>query len=142
MTDQTPEPELRRHRSADPTVRIEDFGAYTVSYAQPTVSAPVSDARTELAPVPLTRKQRAAIAKTPRLAAIALGLAVVALVSSFFFGWGIPVALAAVVVAVLALRRPAESRPVAMWALLLGLLASVFSIGWLIWLSMQLDRLG
>lgn len=81
-------------------------------------------------------------ASRPRLAGWALGVAIVALVGSWFVGWGIPVALIAVGMAVTALRRPAEPHTIAVWALMLGVCATAFSLGWLIWAAMALEKLG
>lgn len=77
-----------------------------------------------------------------RLAPWALFAAIVALATSMFVGWGIPVAIVAVISAFMSLRRPLESRAIAMWALVLGLCATLFSAGWLIWATMQFERLG
>ncbi len=77
-----------------------------------------------------------------KLAPWALLAAIVALGTSFFVGWGIPVAVVAVVAAIMSLRRPLESRPIARWALVLGLCATVYSIGWLVWAGMQFQQLG
>lgn len=77
-----------------------------------------------------------------RLAPWALVAAVVALVASFFVGWGLPVAIVAVIAAIMSLRRPVESRAIARWALVLGLCATVYSLGWLVWAGMQFERLG
>ena len=77
-----------------------------------------------------------------RLAPWALLAAIVALGTSFFVGWGIPVAVVAVIAAIMSLRRPVESRAVARWALVLGLCATVYSLGWLVWAGMQFERLG
>lgn len=76
-----------------------------------------------------------------RLAPWALLAAVVALVTSMFVGWGIPVAIVAVIAAIMSLRRPMESRAMALWALVLGLCATLFSAGWLIWAIMQFESL-
>lgn len=59
-----------------------------------------------------------------------------------FVGWAIPVAVIAVIAAVMSLRRPVENREMALWALVLGIAATVFSAVWLIWAAMQLERLG
>ena len=67
----------------------------------------------------------------------ALGLAILALITSFFVGWMLPLGVVAVIGAILALRR-FESRPIAVWALVLGALAVVYSIGWLVWAIPQL----
>ncbi|CAH0228530.1 hypothetical protein SRABI76_02691 [Microbacterium oxydans] len=77
-----------------------------------------------------------------RLAPWALLAAIVALGASFFVGWGIPVAIVAVIAAVMSLRRPVESRAIARWALVLGLVATLYSAGWLIWAAMQFEVLG
>lgn len=77
-----------------------------------------------------------------RLAPWALFAAVVALVASWFVGWGIPLAIVAVIAAIMSLRRPVESRGVARWALVLGLAATIFSLGWLIWAAMQFETPG
>jgi hypothetical protein len=69
----------------------------------------------------------------------ALALAVIALASSVFVGWMLPVALAAVITALVALRRPAESRGVAVWSLVLGVVATLYSAGWLVWAIPQLS---
>jgi hypothetical protein len=77
-----------------------------------------------------------------RLAPWALFAAIVALGASFFVGWGIPVAIVAVIASIMSLRRPAESRAIARWALVLSLTATVYSLGWLVWAGMQFERLG
>lgn len=77
-----------------------------------------------------------------RLAPWALVAAIVALATSMFVGWGIPVAIIAVISAIMSLHRPVENRSVAMWALVLGSCATLFSAGWLVWAAMQLEKLG
>ncbi|PKI90882.1 hypothetical protein CW368_09480 [Actinomycetales bacterium SN12] len=77
-----------------------------------------------------------------RLAPWALVAAIVALATSMFVGWGIPVAVIAVIAAIMSLRRPIENRSVAIWALVLGLCATLFSAGWLLWAAMQFENLG
>ncbi|WP_245861371.1 hypothetical protein [Microbacterium aurantiacum] len=77
-----------------------------------------------------------------RLAPWALLAAIVALGTSFFVGWGIPVAIVAVIASIMSLRRPVENRSIARWALVLGLCATVYSLGWLVWAGMQFERLG
>lgn len=77
-----------------------------------------------------------------RLAPWALFAAIVALATSMFVGWGIPVAVVAVIAAIMSLRRPIENRGMAMWALVLGVFAALFSTGWLIWAAMQFEILG
>ena len=82
------------------------------------------------------------IEDTARLAPWALLAAVVALVASFFVGWGIPVAIVAVIAAIMSLRRPLESKRMAVWALVLGIIATLYSAGWLIWAAMQPGTFG
>lgn len=77
-----------------------------------------------------------------RLAPWALLAAIVALCASCFVGWGIPLAIVAVVAAIMSLRRPVESRAISLWALILGLAATIYSLGWLIWAGMQFENLG
>ncbi len=80
---------------------------------------------------------RALVAERARLASWALGIALVGLAASFFVGWGFPLGLAAIVVATIALRRPWESRSVAVWALALGVLSVVYSAGWLVYAALE-----
>ncbi|WP_314428165.1 hypothetical protein [uncultured Microbacterium sp.] len=82
------------------------------------------------------------VADETRLAPWALMAAIVALVASFFVGWGIPIAIIAVIASIMSLRRPVENRAIARWALVLGLCATVYSLGWLVWAGMQFERLG
>jgi hypothetical protein len=93
--------------------------------------APAAAAPAQWAPVP-RRAPRAAVAPG------ALVLAIAGLVASLFVGWAAPVGLAAVVAAVVALRRPVESRAMAWWALALAVLSLVYSAGWLLWSLPQL----
>ncbi|WP_311879679.1 hypothetical protein [Microbacterium forte] len=104
------------------------------------VSGPVADdigRGTDWAP-----STDASVVDDTRLAPWALMAAIVALVSSFFVGWGIPIAIVAVIASIMSLRRPVESRAIARWALVLGLCATVYSLGWLVWAGMQFERLG
>lgn len=77
-----------------------------------------------------------------RLAPWALFAAIVALATSMFVGWGLPVGIVAVIAAIMTLRRPIENRGMALWALVLGLFATLFSTGWLIWAAMQFESMG
>nr|WP_246286254.1 hypothetical protein [Microbacterium pseudoresistens] len=80
--------------------------------------------------------------KEPTLAPWALLAAIVALVTSFFVGWGIPVAIIAVIAAIMALRTPSENRAMAVWALVLGGVATLYSAGWLVWAAYRFGWLG
>ena len=76
------------------------------------------------------------------LAGWALAFAIVGLIVSMFVGWGFPIGLVAVVSAIIALRRPLESRPVAVWAIVLGTLSILYSAGWLLFAAMQAHLIG
>lgn len=73
----------------------------------------------------------------PRSAGWALTFAVLGLVMSFIVGWGFPIGIVGMILAILALRRPWERREVAVWALVLSLLSLVYSAGWLGWAFSQ-----
>ena len=66
------------------------------------------------------------------LAGWALGFSIVGLAVSLFVGWGFPLGIAGVVAGILALRRPLESRGVAIWAIVLGAVSILYSAGWLV----------
>ncbi|MBB2975610.1 hypothetical protein FHX49_001176 [Microbacterium endophyticum] len=62
----------------------------------------------------------------------ALGFAVAGLVFSFFVGWAFPLGFVAIVTAIIALRRPLESRRVAVWSIVLAALSIAYSALWLV----------
>ncbi|WP_243075717.1 DUF4190 domain-containing protein [Microbacterium sp. SS28] len=62
----------------------------------------------------------------------ALAFGILALFASLFVGWGFPLGIVAIVAAILALRRPLESRGVAVWAIVLGGVSILYSAGWLL----------
>jgi len=76
--------------------------------------------------------------RPPSLAPWALGLAVVALATSLFVAWTLPLGVIAAVAAIISLRRPFDSRRVAVWALVLSAVSIVYSVGWLLWALPQL----
>jgi len=76
-------------------------------------------------------------APLPHSAAWALTFAVLGLVVSLLVGWGFPIGLVGAGLAIVALRRPWESRGVAVWALCLSVLSLAYSAGWLWWASTQ-----
>ncbi|MGN8551577.1 UNVERIFIED_CONTAM: hypothetical protein OHV15_03200 [Microbacterium sp. SLM126] len=67
------------------------------------------------------------------LAGWALAFSIGGLLVSLFVGWGFPIGLVGVVSAILALRRPLESRAVAVWALVIGVVSILYSAGWLLY---------
>lgn len=97
-------------------------------------------------PVPITATVRtddrwqadaAPAAPLPRSAWWALTFGILGLIVSFVVGWGFLIGLVGVGLAIAALRRPWESRSVAVWALCLSALSLVYSVGWLWWASTQ-----
>ncbi|MGX5772432.1 DUF4190 domain-containing protein [Microbacterium trichothecenolyticum] len=76
------------------------------------------------------------------LAGWALAFAIVGLIVSMFVGWGFPIGLVAVVSAIIALRRPQESRAMAIWAIVLGTLSIIYSAGWLLFAAAQAHIIG
>ncbi|WP_454117360.1 hypothetical protein [Microbacterium lacticum] len=73
----------------------------------------------------------------PRSGAWALVFGILGLGVSFLVGWGFLIGLVGAGLAIAALRRPWESRQLAVWALCLSLLSVVYSSGWLWWASTQ-----
>lgn len=98
----------------------------------PISTAPDLDAPLQWAPIEPAGPSRG-------MAAWALGFAIVALVVAMFVGWGFPIGLVAIVTAIIALRRPLESRAMAVWALVLGAVSLGYSAGWLIFAATRTD---
>lgn len=73
----------------------------------------------------------------PRSAGWALAFGILGLIASFLVGWGFPIGLVGAGLAIAALRRPWESRPVAVWGLCLSVLSVLYSAGWLWWAAAQ-----
>lgn len=65
------------------------------------------------------------------LAGWALTFSIAGLLVSLVVGWGFPIGLVGAITAIVALRRPLESRQVAVWALALGIVSVLYSAGWL-----------
>lgn len=63
----------------------------------------------------------------------ALTFAILGLIGSFFIGWAFPLGVVAIVLAIVALRRPLENRSVAIWAIALAAVSLVYSAGWLLY---------
>ena len=76
------------------------------------------------------------------LAAWALAFSIAGLIVSLFVGWGFPIGLVGAVAAIVALRRPLESRSIAVWALVLGLVSVLYSAGWLLWAASRTNLSG
>lgn len=67
----------------------------------------------------------------------ALAFSIAGLVVALFVGWGFPIGLVGTISAIIALRRPLESRAVAIWALVLGIVSILYSAGWLLWAALR-----
>ncbi|WP_396668790.1 hypothetical protein [Microbacterium sp. R86528] len=88
---------------------------------------------TETNPVPFAQWVMPPPAEPYRgLAAWALAFSIMGLIVSMFVGWGFPIGVVGIVSAIMALFRPLEPRAVAIWALALGILSVLYSVGWLI----------
>lgn len=100
-------------------------------------------------PVPITATTRTDVewspdtdtagtsAPLPRSAPWALTFGILGLIVSFLVGWGFLIGLVGAGLAIVALRRPWESRPLGVWALCLSLVSVLYSAGWLWWASTQ-----
>ncbi len=73
----------------------------------------------------------------PRSAPWGLTFGILGLIVSFLVGWGFLIGLVGTGLAIVALRRPWESREVAVWALCLSVVSVLYSAGWLWWASTQ-----
>jgi hypothetical protein len=76
------------------------------------------------------------------LGAWALAFSIAGLVVSLFVGWGFPIGLVGLVSGILAVRRPLESRAVAVWAIVLGAVSILFSAGWLFYAAARASIIG
>lgn len=107
-----------------------------------TTSAPAEPGADAEGSPPVQWLTPAASTSPPRLAPWALAFSVAGLVVSLFVGWGFPIGLVGAVTALVALRRPLESRSIAVWALVLGLASVIYSAGWLLWAASRTNLLG
>lgn len=76
------------------------------------------------------------------IAGWALAFSIMGLVVSLFVGGGFPIGLVGIVSAIIALRRPFESRTVAVWALVLGSVSVLYSAGWLLYAAYTANLIG
>ena len=81
--------------------------------------------------------------RPPRgVAGWALAFSIVGLLASLLVGWAFPLGLVGIVTAIVALRRPFESRGVAVWAIALGVVSVVYSALWLVWAASRANLFG
>lgn len=98
--------------------------------------SPVEEAPVEWQPAELPE-----VAAAP-LAPWALAAAIISLVSSFFVGWGLPLAVLALIAGIMCVRRPSENRATGVWSVALSAVAVVFSAGWLVWAAWAVGWIG
>lgn len=67
----------------------------------------------------------------------ALAFAIIGIVVALFVGWGFPIGIVAVVTGIIALRRPLESRAIAVWAIVVGGVSILYSAGWLLYAAFR-----
>lgn len=78
------------------------------------------------------QRPQAPVGKRKGFGGTATVLGSAALLGALIAGWFIPVALVAIVVGIVAVRRPMESTVLGGWGIALGAIATVYSIGWLV----------
>lgn len=71
----------------------------------------------------------------------ALTFSVAGLVASLFVGWMLPLGLVGAITAIVALRRRTGSGR-AVWALVLGVVAVLYSAGWVVWAILRVGVIG
>lgn len=116
--------------NADSALPGEHRGGFSRAMTEP---VPVAESHTATVDV----QWAPVAAPMPRSAAWALTFAILGLIVSFLVGWGFLIGLVGAGLAIAALRRPWESRGLAVWALCLSVLSLLFSAGWLWWASTQ-----
>ena len=72
----------------------------------------------------------------------AVSFAPAGLATSFFVGWAFPLALIGIALGIVAVRKPEESSRLGAWGIALGVLATIYSAGWLWWAGTQLHWFG
>lgn len=78
------------------------------------------------------QRPQAPVGKRKGFGGTATVLGSAALLGAVLAGWFFPVALVAIAVGIVAVRRPAESKVLGWWGIALGVLATIYSIGWLV----------
>ncbi|MHC2997920.1 hypothetical protein OB08_01005 [Microbacterium sp. HJ5] len=76
------------------------------------------------------------------LAGWGLASSILGLIVSLFVGWGFPIGIVGIVTGILALRRPLESRAVAVWAIVVGGVSVLYSAGWLVYAAARASIIG
>lgn len=124
-----PTPDVDRTADASPLP-----GAHRGGFSRlPTAPVPLTQRSDDLDGEADVRWAEPTPAPARGIAGWALGFSIVGLIVSMFVGWGFPIGLVGIVSAVVALRRPLESRAIAAWAIVLGGVSLLYSAGWLVW---------
>jgi hypothetical protein len=119
---------------AAPTPEASLPGAHRGGFTRPP-TAPIGITIEQIEFVPVT----GAVATPPpqlrpaNFAATALGFAIVGLIASLVVGVAFPIGVTAIVLGAMSTRRAFESRTVARWAIVLGVVSVLYSAGWLLW---------
>lgn len=141
-----PSPEIALAQDASPLPGAHRGGFHRLPTAPVplTVQSAPAEPGTEDEPPPVlwTGAEAEASGLHRGLAGWALAFAIVGLAVSLFVGWGFPIGIVAVVSAILALRRPLESRAVAVWAIAIGVVSIIYSAGWLLYAGWRAGLLG
>ena len=139
-----PSPEIALAQDASPLPGAHRGGFHRLPTAPVpvTVQSAPAEPGTEDAPDPAPWAEVEASGLHRGLAGWALAFAVVGLAVSLFVGWGFPIGIVAVVSAILALRRPLESRSVAVWAIAIGAVSILYSAGWLLYAGWRAGLVG
>lgn len=67
----------------------------------------------------------------------ALSFSISALIGSCVVGWLFPLGIFALILGIVAVRRPAESTSLGRWAIGLSILSLIYSAGWIWWVGRQ-----
>lgn len=108
----------------------------------PTAPIDVTEQQPEFVPTTGVVVTAAEAARPANLGGIGLGFSIVGLIASLVVGITLPLGLAGIVLGVLSLRRRVESRAIAIWTISLGVVAVVYSAGWLLWAAYRAGWLG
>ncbi|WP_194409340.1 hypothetical protein [Microbacterium cremeum] len=138
----SPEIELAQDASPLPGAHRGGFRRLPTAPIAVTVQSAPAEPGTEDSPPQLVWAPAEESGLHRGLAGWALAFAVVGLAVSLFVGWGFPIGIVAIVSAILALRRPLESRRLAVWAIAIGAVSMIYSAGWLLYAAWRADLLG
>lgn len=142
---ESPSPDVALADEASPLPGVHRGGFLrlpTAPIAVTTESAPGEPGASEV-PAPVVEWLMPPPAPPRRgLANWALAFSIMGLFVSLFVGWGFPIGLVGMISAILALRRPLESRAVAVWALVLGIVSVLYSVGWLLYAASRANLFG